>query len=158
MKSRRPGQLSLILAGLFFVSTQISCSKDDNNNNSSNTYNIAASANGNQEVPSVTTSGTGSVTGTYDANTKILQYNASWTNLSGTAAAAHFHGPAAAGANAGVVVPFTLVNNGSSGTATGRDTLTASQEADLLAGKWYYNVHTAGHPSGEIRGQVSATK
>lgn len=158
MKSKKTGYFSMALVGLFFMTLQTSCSKDNNNNNTSNTYKITASADGNQEVPSVTTSGTGSVTGTYDANTKILQYNVSWSNLSGTAVAAHFHGPAAAGANAGVVVPFTIVNNGSSGTATGKDTLTAAQETDFLAGKWYFNVHTAAHPSGEIRGQVSASK
>ena len=28
------------------------------------------------------------------------------------------------------------------------------QAADLLAGKWYANVHTAQNPGGEIRGQM----
>jgi hypothetical protein len=158
MKRRKSGYVSLALAGLFMITMQTSCSKKDNNSSSNNTYKVSASADGNQEVPAVTTSGTGSVTGTYDANTKILQYNVSWSNLSGTATAAHFHGPAAPGSNATVVVPFTIINNGNSGTATGRDTLTAAQETDFLAGKWYFNVHTAAHPSGEIRGQGSATK
>ena len=33
-------------------------------------------------------------------------------------------------------------------------TLTEAQAADLLAGKWYINVHTAANPGGEIRGQL----
>ena len=32
--------------------------------------------------------------------------------------------------------------------------LTQAQQDDLLAGKWYFNVHTAANPGGEIRGQV----
>jgi hypothetical protein len=36
----------------------------------------------------------------------------------------------------------------------GEKTLTVAQAADLAAGKWYFNVHTAAHAPGEIRGQV----
>jgi len=36
----------------------------------------------------------------------------------------------------------------------GSATLTAAQAADLLAGKWYANIHTTVHPNGEIRGQM----
>jgi hypothetical protein len=36
----------------------------------------------------------------------------------------------------------------------GTATLTADQVKDLLAGKWYFNVHTAQNPGGEIRGQI----
>jgi hypothetical protein len=41
---------------------------------------------------------------------------------------------------------------------SGKATLTDAQIADLEAGKWYFNVHTAAHPGGEIRGQLQATK
>ena len=37
-----------------------------------------------------------------------------------------------------------------SGTAT----LTDAQAADLEAGKFYFNIHTAANPGGEVRGQV----
>jgi hypothetical protein len=37
----------------------------------------------------------------------------------------------------------------------GKAVLTDAQIADLKAGKWYFNVHTAAHPGGEIRGQVA---
>ena len=34
-------------------------------------------------------------------------------------------------------------------------TLTDAQIADLVAGKWYFNIHTAANPGGEVRGQVT---
>jgi CHRD domain. len=37
----------------------------------------------------------------------------------------------------------------------GAATLTDAQIADLNAGKWYFNVHTAANPAGEIRGTVT---
>ena len=63
---------------------------------------------------------------------------------------AHFHGPAMPGANAGVAVPFP----NAASPAAGETILTPVQVNDLMAGKWYVNVHTAANPGGEIRGQV----
>ena len=107
--------------------------------------------NGASEVPPNDSKGTGTVEATLDTSTKKLDYTANWKDLSGPATAAHFHGPAAPGANAGVVVPW-----GTSPTSPhkGSATLTDQQEADLMAGKWYANVHTAEHKGGEIRGQM----
>jgi hypothetical protein len=51
------------------------------------------------------------------------------------------------------VVPFT---GPLSSPFTGEATLTAAQVNDLMAGKWYVNLHTAAYPGGEIRGQVNA--
>jgi hypothetical protein len=69
--------------------------------------------------------------------------------------AGHFHGPAAAGANAGVALGFTgSVESPIKGSAT----LTPAQLADLTAGKWYVNLHTAANPGGEVRGQVMLSK
>ena len=62
----------------------------------------------------------------------------------------HFHGPAEAGKNAGVVLPIAPAKSRMEGSAT----LTDAQAADLAAGKWYVNVHTAANKDGEIRGQV----
>jgi hypothetical protein len=64
--------------------------------------------------------------------------------------AAHIHGPAEPGANAPPVVPFANAASPITGTAT----LTDVQAADLAAGKWYVNVHTAANRGGEIRGQI----
>ena len=72
--------------------------------------------------------------------------------LTGPAKAAHFHGPAAAGANSGVQIDIGKM--GLASPMHGSATLTAEQETDVMAGMWYINIHTAKHPDGEIRGQV----
>jgi hypothetical protein len=88
----------------------------------------------------------------YDIATKKFTYTVTYSGLTGPATAAHFHGPAAEGANAPPVVPVpaTMLASPIKGDAT----LTDAQAADLAAGKWYFNVHTAAHGPGEIRGQV----
>lgn len=106
---------------------------------------------GAQEVPPVSTAGTGTLDATYDKSTRKLAYTITYSGLSGPATAGHFHGPAAMGQNAGVVVPFANAASPIRGEAT----LTDAQAADLLAGRWYANVHTAAHPGGEIRAQVT---
>ena len=107
---------------------------------------------GKAEVPAKTTDGAGTVEATVDTATKLLSYTATWDKLSGPATAGHFHGPAEAGANAGVVVPWAAnPTSPFKGTAT----LTDPQMADLMAGKWYANVHSAANPGGEIRGQMT---
>ena len=131
----------------------ISCKKDKPKNTTM--YDISATLSGAQEVPAVTSNGTGTVTGTYDATTNLLTYHITWSGLSGAATGAHFHGAAAAGTNASVIVPFVIEASGTS--ANGTATLTEAQEADFLNKLWYANVHTAAHPGGEIRGQVTAT-
>jgi len=103
------------------------------------------------EVPAVDSKGSGMVSATYDTASKKLTYTVTYKDLSGPAAAAHFHGPADAKTNAGVVVP---VKDMTPGTLKGEATLTDAQAADLQAGKWYFNIHTAANKGGEIRGQV----
>ena len=111
-----------------------------------------ATLDGKAEVPANTSAGKGTADIDYDAATKKMTYKLTYSGLSGPATAAHFHGPAEAGKNAGVAVP--IANAGSS-PAEGSATLTDAQAADLAAGKLYINVHTAAKPGGEIRGQVT---
>jgi hypothetical protein len=113
--------------------------------------NFKADLNSASEVPPVTGAGKGTATLSLDTATKMLTWTVTYSGLSGPATAAHIHGPAALGANAGVLVPFTgdLAN-----PIKGSATLTDAQISDLEAGKWYVNVHTAANKSGEIRGQL----
>jgi hypothetical protein len=103
------------------------------------------------EVPANTSKGSGALTATYDTASKKLTYTATYKDLSGPATMAHFHGPADAKTNAPVAVP---VKDMTPGTLKGEATLTDAQAADLEAGKWYFNIHTAANKGGEIRGQV----
>jgi hypothetical protein len=107
---------------------------------------------GKSEVPPTTGAGKGTLAATLDTTTKALDYTLTFEGLTGPATAAHFHGPAAAGANAPVVVPIDGPNPTS--PVTGSATLTDEQIKDLQAKKWYANVHTAANKGGEIRGQV----
>jgi CHRD domain len=102
--------------------------------------------------PSVTSPGKGTASATLDTATKTLAWTVDYSGLSGPATAAHIHGPADPGANAGIVVPFT----GDLGSPIkGSATLTDAQIAQLEAGKWYVNIHTAANKGGEIRGQLT---
>ncbi|WP_018616153.1 CHRD domain-containing protein [Segetibacter koreensis] len=111
---------------------------------------------GDQEVPAVSPSGSGTLDVSYDKSTKTLSYSASWTGMTDSVTMMHFHGPAEKGTNAGVVYPIPDFTPGTAGTAKGTVKLdeVKLKEADLLGGKWYYNIHTKTHPGGEIRGQV----
>jgi hypothetical protein len=104
------------------------------------------------EVPPNASAGTGTADVDYDAASKKLSWKLTYSGLSGPATAAHFHGPAEAGKNAGVAV---AIPNATSSPAEGSAVLTDAQAADLMAGKYYINVHTAANPGGEIRGQVT---
>ena len=105
-----------------------------------------------QEVPPTDSKGKGTAELMYDTTSKELTWTITFDGLSGPATVAHFHGPAAPGANAGVALP---IGQNLTSPATGKATLTDAQAADLMAGRWYVNIHTAANKGGEIRGQVT---
>lgn len=132
----------------------LSCEDDDNTDDQ---YTVSADASGAQEFPAVTTTATGTMTGTYNSSTNTLTYNLNWVGLTGgVPTAAHFHGPALPGANAKVLIPFTLTSPGLTSGTSGSVVLQDSVETFLLDGKLYWNVHNATYPGGEVRGQLQA--
>lgn len=145
--------LAILFASLLILSS--SCDKDEDDGPKTE-YTISGTATGAQEVPAVTTTGTGAVSGTYNASTNMLTYDISWTNVKAVPTMMHFHGPAMPGENAAPIITITPFTANVTGTASGTANLTEAQETDLLAGRWYYNLHTPNHPAGEIRAQIAA--
>lgn len=113
--------------------------------------NLKASMKASDEVPPNASKGTGSVTATYDTASKKLSWKGNVSGLSGPATAAHFHA-GEPGKNGGVVVPITGADKGA---FEGSATLTDAQANDMMAGKWYVNIHTAANKGGELRGQLA---
>jgi hypothetical protein len=112
--------------------------------------NLKSTMNASSEVPPNQSKGTGTLTATYDTSSKKLSWKGNYSGLTGPATAAHFHS-GESGKNGGVVVPISPSSSPFEGSAT----LTDAQAAELLAGKWYVNVHTDANKGGEIRGQVT---
>ena len=128
---------------------------------------------GSNEVPPVSTTGTGF--GTFTLSGNLLSINESFSGLTSPANAAHIHCCGPAGVNEIVAVPFTPFPIATSGTFTATVDLTlaatynaafitqeggtvALAEAGLIAalnsGNTYANIHTTNFPGGEIRGQI----
>ncbi len=116
------------------------------------------------------TPGTGGEVGAgcrYETNSRVLSINVAWgsqngfVDLSSAANNSHIHGPTtSAGAasflqNAGVIFNLPRVSSTANGGSISTTvTLSAAQEADLLAGKYYINIHTSTNGGGEIRGNL----
>ena len=113
---------------------------------------FSAPLKGAEEVPPTDSKGTGNVEADFDTATNQFSYQVSYAGLTGPAVAAHFHGPAAAGANGPPIITIKALAS----PIKGSDKLTAAQAKELRAGKWYFNIHTAAHGPGEIRGQLVA--
>jgi CHRD domain len=150
----------LLLAGIALAAVLTACPTGTMTNTYKTTMNGA-----NERPTAITTNGAGSVTATLDLNTKILTVAGTYEKLSGAVKApgtltsgAHIHGPATADATAGVLFDLTASESATAGTGTLAGTtrvLTDAEIADLNAGKWYVNVHTATNAAGEIRGQLA---
>jgi len=118
------------------------------------TFKLKASLNVGQEkpIPKGTKLGaSGRFTATLSGTQ--LTWRLTFAHLSGPATASHIH--MGARKVAGPVVIPLCVNTCTSPLTGGPTTLTADQVKDILAGKYYVNVHTTRNPGGEIRGQIT---
>ena len=115
------------------------------------TIQYKATLTGPAETPPTDSKGTGTLAATFDTDTKKLEWTVEYSGLTGPAVAAHFHGPAPVGKAAPIEVPLKApLESPMKGSAI----LTDSQAKDLTDGNMYFNIHTAEHKPGEIRGQM----
>lgn len=115
------------------------------------------------EVPPTTSAGTGLAS--YSLLGDLLTLNLTFSGLTSNVVAGHIHCCAVVGTNAAVVLPFSGLPSGTSGTYSNTFNLTTAlvgiSESTFLAGlnsgMAYTNLHTTVYPGGEIRGQVAMT-
>lgn len=121
------------------------------------TWYFANALEGSQEFPANASTAKGTVIVKYNSVTNVLELVGDYQNLNAAVSGSHIHGPADPGANASVL--YTLTNSGgTTGTLSGTFTITDLEEAELLDGKLYANVHSTGTYSlGEIRAQLLPT-
>ena len=147
----RFGLGGVVVAALVAV-TAVGCSSMMPAPAASNMVAFTTQLRGANEVPPNASTGSGSVDAAFNKDTMQLKWRVIYSGMTGNATAGHFHGPAAVGANSGVALGWANpIATGMEGTAV----LTAAQAADLMAGKWYANIHSAANPGGELRGQMT---
>lgn len=107
---------------------------------------------GGQEVPQNASEAFGVAFVTFDTRTSTLCYTITFSELGSDETAAHFHGPAAPGQDADVILAITPVPGRAKNGCVGP--LSKKQITQLNKGQFYINLHTIEFPGGEIRGQV----
>ena len=148
------------------------------NGGGSDRKSFKAQLTGFQEVPAISTTGTGSLRlKVNSANTEVA-FTLTFSGLQGgNAVASHIH-IGQPGVNGGVTVFFcggggkpacpAATSGTVTGTFTSSDVLAVTAQGiaagdlgavlrAMRAGVTYVNIHTAAFPSGEIRGQIKAT-
>lgn len=133
--------LALVMCSL------ISCD-DDDDVVAPKTTTFQATLNGSSEVPANTSTATGTSTLVFNNETKTFTVTTTYTGL--TVTNAHIH-KGAVGISGPPVFPFTTFTSPITFTS---GVLDAAQEADLFAGLYYVNLHSAAYANGEIRGQL----
>lgn len=166
-------KLTGLLGALLFVSCFTSCERKQDVNNKVSNNNIVMTRSNN--VPATSTA-SGTITATLDRNTKTMSYTVTWTGLSSNPVAMHIHGLAGDGMIA-LPSPLGPWTNGIAQTISGFKVATAGsysgtlyvdgvavKEADLIAGQYYFDIHTVNYssaslyPAGELRGQFIFAK
>jgi hypothetical protein len=118
-----------------------------------------------QQIPANTSTASGRIEGIYDKKTSTYTYKITWAGLSSAITGIHIHGLAGRGyvaipgkfpAPAAIAQSASGYSTATSGTYSGSFFVdgTLVTETDLLADKFYVDIHTVNFPGGEIRGQL----
>lgn len=134
------------LALIFVFTVFVSCNNDDPVANPNVTF--KATMNGASESTPNASTATGTATLLFNTSTKIFTITVTHDIASPTNG--HIH-KGAVGVSGAPVFPFSSYTSPINYTSVALD---ASQEADLNAGLYYVNIHSAAFPGGEIRGQL----
>ena len=156
----------LAFMGVFVIAGMVAACNDDDETADPTPVlpelKVSTTLSGANEVPANPSTATGSVDGTLDQETRILSLNIMYSDSSASDSTGadslfvptgwHIHkgSPDSTGA---VVIDF---GTDFKTPFAFKDTLTEAQVADLKAGLYYVNIHTAKYPTGEIRGQLKA--
>lgn len=126
------------------------------------TLKVTSTLSGASVVPANTSTGEGSVEGTLDQESRILSLNITYSDSAAADSSSadslflptgwHIHMASVDTTGAEV---FDLGTEFTKPFAF-KDTLTEQEFADLKAGLYYIDIHTARYPEGEIRGQLKA--
>ena len=158
-----------VLTSLLFaaLATMSSCEKEAEKKKANVYTKTDIIMTGAQAVPQSTSTGSGTLSVSYDKRTKLLNYTVNWFNLSVKPTSIGIYGPAPAGYMAftptlAPAPPVVNVPLSSSVTTTGSYTGsvlfdgTVLKEQHLLNYHYYVRVNTtpATYPGGEIRGQI----
>ena len=154
----------LAFVGVIALMTAWGCKDDSTDDNNTPTplpnLKVTTTLSGANEVPANGSLVTGTVDGTLNQETRILNLaiaysdtaDSSYADSAFVPTAWHIHKGAVDSTGAVVIdfgknfaTPFTFT-----------DTLTTEEVADLKAGSYYVNIHSAKYPNGEIRGQLKA--
>lgn len=143
----------LMLTGLM---TATACKKSDNNGPVPVMQTLLGTFSGSQQVPAVTSSATGTITGSYDKTAMVLTYTVTFSGLSPTVAHLHLGAP---GAKGDVFYPFPFNNatkDGFVSPITGSTRVLLSAESTALLNHGVYaNLHSSMYPGGEIRADMT---
>lgn len=109
---------------------------------------IEATLSGAQQSTPNASQATGTLTGTYNKDTKEINYKIVYQGM--TPSLGHFHRQATGSTDGPVSIPFPQLASPIEGKAT----LVDVDDESLRAGTFYANLHSAQYRAGEIRGNV----
>lgn len=139
----------LFLLGLVGLLTACGDDGGPTPNPQENILSISTTLSAEQMVPAVDSTASGSASFSVNLDSGAITGSVTYQDIVPTIA--HIH-RAYAGANGGPVV--TLASQGNNYVVPDGSVLDQDSLAALQAGELYINLHSASHPSGEIRGQL----